>query len=133
MGIILDTPEQISMWVMLSRRHQVQLHLKGLKVKGIMAALRRDFGDQGRRVRDYVVPIEYAISQAGGRVDYRLVNVHIMQKYGGLFHDRGIYPDPDSALATCPEFAQHFAKGNLEVVLTDAEPRPMTQEVFVPA
>jgi hypothetical protein len=133
MSITLDTPEQISMWVLISRRHQVQLHLKGLKVKSIMAALKRDFGDHGNRVTNYIVPIEYAISEAGGEVDYSLVNVHVMLSRGGMFFDRGVYDSTDAALATHPEFGEQFAKGNLEVVLTTDEPRPMTNEIFLPA
>lgn len=134
MSIVLDTPEQINMWVLLSRRHQIQLHLKGMTVKGLAASLKRTFPDVGSRyVKDYVIPVEFAISERGGQVDYNLVNVHVMLKRGGMFHDRGVYNDPDAALNTHPEFGPAFAKGQLEVVLTTDEPRPMTNEIFVPA
>lgn len=36
MTIMLDTPEQINAWVLLSRRHQLHLHLRGVKVPGIV-------------------------------------------------------------------------------------------------
>jgi len=130
-GFTLDKPEQINMWVLLSRRHQVQLHLKGLKVKGITTALKREFGDHGRNVRDYIVPIEFAISQAGGEIDYNLVNVHVMQMtMPGIFHDRGVFASMDDA--GTPENRALFAKDALEVVLTLEEPREPNGQIYVP-
>lgn len=130
---VLDKPEQISMWVLVSRRHQVQMHLKGLTQKGIIAALKRDIGNNGNRVKDYVVPIEFAISEAGGQVDYKLVNVHICEILGnGLFKDLGVFPDPDHAAENAGIMALHMA-GRLEIMLTTDEPREATGQLMMPA
>lgn len=120
---VLDTPAQISMWVLLSRRHQIQMHLKGLKVKGLVACLKREFPEvQGRYAKDFIVPVEFAISEAGGEIDYKLVNVHIMQRLdNGYFLDRGIFANMDEA--GTPEHRAMFAEGTLEVVLTMDAPR----------
>jgi hypothetical protein len=136
MSTVIDTPEGIAMWVLLSRRGQVQMHLKGLKVKGILSALKRDIGDYGNRVANYVVPIEFAISEAGGNVDYRLVNVHLMTKqhdaiFGEVFVDHGIYSDMDEA--GTPENRDLFARGLLECVLTEDAPREPNGQIFQPA
>lgn len=130
-SIILDTPEQISMWVLLSRRHQIKMHLAGYPVKGLAAALRRELGDHGRYVRDYIVPVEFAISEAGGEIDYSRVNVHVMQcTMPGIFHDRGVFASMDDA--GTPENRALFAKGALEVVLTLEEPREPNSQVYMP-
>lgn len=130
--IVLDTPDQISMWVLLSRRHQIRMHLKGHPIKGLAKCLKREFPEVGGRlVKDYVVPVEFAISEAGGDVDYSLVNVHVMLSRGGMFFDRGIYSDMDAA--GTPENREAFAKGLLEVVLTMEEPREANGEIFVGA
>jgi len=127
---VIDTPEGINMWVLLSRRHQIQLHLKGLAVKGLVACLKREFPEvKGRTAKDFIVPVEHAISQAGGDVDYKLVNVHVMLSRGGLFFDRGIFESMDAA--GTPENRELFAKGLLEVVLTMEEPREPNGETFV--
>lgn len=129
--IVLDTPEEIDMWLMLSRRHQVQMHLKGYKVKGITTALKREFGDQGSRVKDYVVPIESAIAMAGGEADYNLVNVHVMLNRGGVFHDRGIFSNMSEVEANAT-LVQWYMKGLLEIVYTLDEPREPNGQMYVP-
>lgn len=42
MSILLGTPAQISMWVLLSRRGQCHLQIKGLKTPGLIASMKRD-------------------------------------------------------------------------------------------
>lgn len=126
MSTVIDTPEGINLWVLLSRRGQIKMHQKGYAVKGLAACLRRELGDHGRYVKDYIVPVEFAISEAGGNVDYSLVNVHVMQRLeNGYFLDRGVFDSIDAA--GTPENRRMFAAGTLEVVLTtdpvrDAEP-----------
>lgn len=127
--IVLDTPAQISMWVLLSRRHQVQLHMKGLKVKGIMACLKREFGDHGNRVANYVLPIEHAIANAGGEVDYKLVNVHVMVNRGGMLFDRGVFANMDDA-GTDTHKMWH-EEGILALQLTSEDVREANGEIYV--
>lgn len=133
--IVLDTPEQISMWVLLSRRHQLQLHMKGLKVPGIVKACREQIPGcaSARTAKDCVIPVEFAISQAGGEIDYKLVNVHIMEKVrSDVFQDLGIYNSVDEA-GESKYLRDLFAVGRLEVVLTLDPVRNPTGEFFAPA
>lgn len=118
-SIILDTPEQISAWVLLSRRSQVQMHLKGYKVKGILSALKRDFGDHGSRVANYVLPIEEAAAAAGIRNDWKLVNLHVMVGAGHNYYtDEGIYNSDTEAMDAIEGLAGMVANGIAVVVLT---------------
>lgn len=137
-SIILDTPKEINMWVLLSRRHQVQLHLKGVKVPGIVKWVKENLG-QGyhhpiRTARDCIVPVEYAISQAGGEVDYSLVNVHIMAHTNNphVFQDYGVYGSP-ADINPDSQIACLYAAGKIEVVLTLDEPRPPNGELYTSA
>lgn len=125
MTIMLDTPAQISAWVILSRRHQVQLHLKGLKVKGILSALKRDFGDHGNRVANYVLPIEEACAAAGIANDWNLVSLHVMVGAGPNYYtDEGIYNSDTEAMDAIEGLADMVANGVAVVVLTQEAPRP---------
>lgn len=131
---VLDTPQQISMWVLLSRRHQIQLHLKGLTVRGLAASLKRDFPGQGRNVKDFIVPVEFAISEAGGEVDYKLVNIHIMEALpSGVFVDMGVFNSPKDAAAENAGIAALGMAGRLECVLTTEAVRPPNGKHFQPA
>lgn len=135
MSIVLDTPEQIGMWVLLSRRHQIQLQIKGIKTPGIVKWVKDNIDTHGLNVRtakDCVIPIEYAIAQAGGNVDYRLVNVHVLVNRGGMLFDLGIYSDM-SEVEAVPQFVRDYKDGNLEIVLTRSAPRPPTKDIYVPA
>lgn len=134
-SIVLDKPDQITMWVLLSRRAQVKMHLAGFKVKGILGALRRDIPgcENIRRVVDAVVPIEFAISKAGGKVDYRLVNVHVMERTSNnLFQDLGVYSNTDEVHENAYAFALYMAN-RLELVLTLDDPRPANGELYTGA
>lgn len=133
--IALDTPEQIGMWVLLSRRHQIQLHLKGMKVPGLVKWVKANLETHGlsiRTVRDCIVPVEYAIAQAGGEIDYNLVNVHVLVRRLGMLFDQGIYSNLDEVEAI-PRLVEAYVDGELEIVVTLDEPRPATNEIMVPA
>lgn len=132
--IALTTPAQINMWVLLSRRSQLKLHLKGYRVPGIVKACRRDVPgcENARTAKDCVVPLEFAISEAGGTIDYSLVNVHVMRKAGGMFHDRGIVSSMAEVEAD-PTLVSLYTRGMLEIVLTLDEPRAKNGEIYVPA
>lgn len=137
-AIVLDTPEEINMWVLLSRRHQVQLHLKGVKVPGIVKWVKENLGEGYpfpiRTARDCIVPIEYAISQAGGEVDYNLVNIHVLAQTNNpsVFQDYGVYDSP-ADINPDSHIASLYVNGQAEVVLTLEDPRPPTGELFIPA
>lgn len=125
MTICLDTPAQISAWVILSRRHQVQMHLKGYPVKGIVSALKRDFGDHGSRVANYVLPIEEACAAAGIEKDWKLVSLHVMVNGGdNYYYDSGIYNTDTEAMDAIEGLAEAVQRGDAVVVLTQEDPRP---------
>lgn len=130
MTIALDTPEQIAMWVLLSRRHQLQSQMKGIKTPGLIKWCQANIEGAGRTAKSCVVPVEYAISQAGGEVDYNLVNLHVMYRQGGLFHDQGIFSHPDDMHEG---LKRAYEAGRLEIVLTLDEPRESNRQVYVPA
>lgn len=134
MSIMLDTPEQISMWVLLSRRSQLKLQLKGLKTLGLIKWCKANIEgcEKARTAKDCIVPVEYAIATAGGPQDFSIVNVHVMLERGGVFFDRGIFPDMDAVEAN-PKFVDAYNSGRLEIVYTLDEPREANNEMFVPA
>jgi hypothetical protein len=133
-GFILDTPEQINMWVLLSRRAQLKLQMKGIKTPGIVKWCRKNVpgAETARTARDCIVPLEYLIAENGGPQDFSIVNVHVMLHRGGVFLDRGIYSDMSEVEANSA-FVEAYAKGRLEIVYTLDEPRDATGEMFVPA
>jgi hypothetical protein len=134
--VVLDTPEQINMWILLSRRAQVKLHLKGLTTKGLLKWLKVNIEgcENARTVKDCVVPLEYTIAMAGGPQDFSLINVHVMERVNDddVFRDLGIFPDMASVEANAGLVALYFAH-RLELVYTLDEPRDATNEIFIPA
>lgn len=138
MTIALDTPEQINMWVLLSRRAQLKMHLAGYPVKGLVAWCKRNLvtGENGKPIRtakDAVVPLEYLISQHGGEIDWKLVNMHVMRRLNPeTFQDLGIYDSPEVIEVGSP-MHQMYEAGALEIVLTLQEPRKANGDLFVTA
>jgi hypothetical protein len=136
MSIILDTPEQINMWVLLSRRAQLKMQLKGVVTKGLVKWCKANIPgcERARTAKDCVVPVEYAISEAGGPPDYSVVNVHVMEHSTtpGIFVDNGIYSTMEEVEAV-PRFVKLFRQGNLEIVLTLEEPREPNSQLYSPA
>lgn len=131
MSTVLDTPAQISMWVLLSRRAQIKMHLAGYPIRGLATCLKREFPEVGGRyVKDFIVPVEFAISEAGGNIDYDRVNVHVMKRLeNGYFLDMGIFPDMDSAGTRTNRTLFHA--GLAEIVLTLDKPRgPITNKLY---
>lgn len=131
--IVLDTPNQINAWVLLSRRGQLKLQQKGLKTPGLIKWCRENIPgcERARVARDCIVPVEYALSQIGADVDYSVVNCHVMvQSMSGIFHDRGVFANPDDAKT--PELLAAFKNGNLEMVLTLDDVREPNGQIYVP-
>lgn len=134
MSITLDTPEQIAMWVLLSRRSQLKMQMKGIKVPGIVKWCRENIEgcESARTARDCVIPVEYAIAAAGGPQDFTIVNVHVMLNFGGLFWDQGVFSDM-SQVEQNPTWVKAYERGMLEVVYTMEASRPSNKQIFVPA
>jgi hypothetical protein len=135
-SIVLDTPEQINVWVLLSRRHQLQLQLNGIKTPGLIKWCRTNIPgcEHARTAKDCVVPVEYALSEADARVDYKLVNLHAMRKASSdseFYVDAGIYDSP--ADITDPSFPSNYAAGLVELVLTLEPVRNPNGQVYTQA
>lgn len=91
-AIVLDTPDQIQMWVLLSRRFQVKQHLAGMKVPGLLSSLKREIGPHCTTMKKAQFAVEEAIVAAGGGPDESLVNFHVaMQTMPGIYRDLGIF------------------------------------------
>jgi hypothetical protein len=134
-GFVLDTPEQINMWVLLSRRSQLKLQMKGIKTPGLVKWCKANIpgAEKARTAKDCVVPVEYAISEAGGPPDYSLVNVHVMVRLqNGFFRDEGIFSTM-AEVEAIDRLTTLYMQGRLELVYTLDEPRPPTKELYVPA
>lgn len=76
MTIILDTPEQINMWVLLSRRAQLWLQGKGLKTPGLFKWLSENGISASRKWDVALVDLNDYIGEMNGpeddRMNYRL-------------------------------------------------------------
>ena len=134
MTIVLDKPEQISAWVLLSRRHQIQLHLKGYTQKGLLKSVNQTLGTNYHRVKDLVVPVEFALSQAGVEIDYKLVNINMLEivRPNEVFQDMGIYDSP-ADITPDSYLGKMYAAGRMEVVLTTEAVRPPNGNLLSPA
>lgn len=134
-GFILDTPEQIEMWVLLSRRAQLKLQMKGIRTPGLVKWCRENIegAEKARTAKDCVVPVEFAIALAGGKTDYTLVNVHVMERVNDeVFQDLGIFPDMDAVEQNAGLVALYMAN-RLELVFTLDEPREATGDLYTNA
>lgn len=135
MSIVLDKPEQIAMWVLLSRRAQIKLHLNGIPVKGLVSWCKKNIEgcENARTVKQCVVPVEYAIAAAGGPQDFSIVNVHVMEKVNNTtFLDRGIFNSMDDVEANA-RMVYLYSTGNLEIVYTLDTVRDANGQIYVPA
>lgn len=133
MSIALTTPTQIAMWVLLSRRAQIKLHLKGVSVPGLVKWCRANIDgcENTRTVKQCIVPVEYAIATAGGPQDFSLVNVHVMINEGEFFSDVGIFSDM-SEVEALTDLVSYYQNGDLEIVYTLDKPRGTNGRYYVP-
>jgi hypothetical protein len=133
MTITLDTPEQITMWVLLSRRSQLKMQMKGYRTNGLVKWCKANIPgcENARTAKDCIVPVEYEIAERGGPHDYSIVNVHVMHNDAGYFWDRGIYPNMD-AVESNPFFVSQYQQGKLELVFTLEEPRDANGKAYLP-
>lgn len=91
MTIMIDTPDQINMWVLLSRRHQLKLHAKGYKVKGIFKWIETNLPAEylegaKRTALDYLMALNDYIGDLNGPEDDD-VNYRLYLKFTGGLHD----------------------------------------------
>jgi hypothetical protein len=133
MTIALTTPAQINMWVLLSRRSQLKLQMKGLKVPGIVKWCRENVpgAEKARTAKDCVVPLEYLIAENNGPQDFSIVNVHVMENIDGVFYDLGVFNDMKE-VEDDPWMVSLYVGGNLELVFTLDETRPPNNKTYQP-
>jgi hypothetical protein len=94
MSVMLDRPEQIHMWVLLSRRSQLQLHEKGLKTPGLFKWLKDNLGITTRNARKARQELNDLIGELGGPEDPD-TNFNVLIEaafFPGKYLDDGIYP-----------------------------------------
>ena len=110
------------------------MQMKGLKTPGLVKWCQQNIpgAEKARTAKQCVVPVEYAISQAGGEVNYKYVNVHVLVRRMGMMFDRGIFSDIAEVEAD-DNMVQEYVNGTLEIVLTLDKPRPATNKIYVPA
>lgn len=112
MTIVLDTPEQINAWVLMSRVSQVSLHLKGHKVKGLAAWLKMNVpaeycSGKERTVKDFTIPLLDWCDDENvptDRVGSLIEGINYLVVCSGspgsnLYYDQGIYETMDEAWA----------------------------------
>lgn len=130
MTIVLDKPEQINMWILLSRRMQLKMQLHGMRTPGLVKWMKAHVEgcENARTAKQCIVPLEYLIASLDGPQDFSVVNIHVMYKAGGLFHDQGIFNSPDDLHAG---LQRAYAAGKLEVVYTLDEPRESNGQIYV--
>lgn len=71
MTIALDTPDQISMWVLLSRRAQCHLQIKGLSTPGLIKSMKRDGLTDHSTAKGALADVNLIIESLGGPPDRR--------------------------------------------------------------
>lgn len=111
-GFVLDTPAQINMWVLLSRRSQLKLQGKGIKTKGLFTALKREVGITSRKWDVALLELNDIIGDAGGPEDPE-VNYLVWIGQNDTYIDRGIYGSLADVEA---KFAENVARGEQYVI-----------------
>jgi hypothetical protein len=124
MTIVLDTPEQINAWVLLSRISQCHLHMKGYKVPGLLKWLKANVPDcKGKASVAAAYPglldycDQFGISAPGGeQCNYQvLVTGRKDSGLHGLYFDRGVYTSMD---AIAEAWGEQYAEGRIVILRT---------------
>lgn len=126
--IVLDTPQQINAWVLLSRISQCHLHMAGYKVKGLLKWLQSNVPDcENARTIKAAYPRlldfcdTFGVSAPGGEQ----CNYQVLMTGGpltGLYLDQGIVSTMDD-IETNGTFVQAYSEGRLVIIRTMDEPR----------
>lgn len=127
--IVLNTPEQITAWIWLSRKHQCRLHMEGYTVPHLFTWLKRNVPDitTERTVKDaYPRLLDYLDTIGIDTSDDTLCNYQILMTpsggFSGLYFDRGIVGSLSEVEAN-PDFVNAYADGRLVIMRTMAETR----------
>jgi hypothetical protein len=123
-GFSLDTPEQINMWVLLSRRSQLKLQMKGLKTPGIIKWCKENIGPECTTAAKALLRLNEVISENGGPYD-KDQHVHVLMKSkpnSNYAADAGIFANM-GAVEVIPDFVKAYGEGRLELILTNEPER----------
>lgn len=120
MTIVLDKPEQINAWVLMSRISQCHIHMQGYPVKGLHKWLVKNVPDAAgtRTVKDaYPRLLDYCdtfgVTAPGGeRCHYQ-----VLVKTLGLYHDRGVFASMADIEANDAIVAR-YAEGRVVILRT---------------
>lgn len=120
MTIVLDKPEQINAWVLLSRISQCHLHMKGLAVKGLhkwLVANVPDCADTHTVKQAYPRLLDYCdqfgITAPGGEQ----CQYQVLIKALGLYHDQGIFASMADIEAD-ENIVARYAEGRVVILRT---------------
>lgn len=130
MTIALDTPDQIAAWVLLSRRSQLKLQMKGLKTPGLVKWIRENVpgAENARTAKACVLPVETACANAGIEPDWSQVRAQAMRHMGrGVYLDLGVFENFD---AMPEEWFKMAQDGSIVVQLTTDEVRERNGELY---
>lgn len=136
MTITLDTPEQINAWILLSRVHQAELHMKGYSVKGLLKWLQANIPDcaNDRTVKDaYPHLLDYA-GEFGGVLDNHkeLCNYQLLVAKMGhnLYFDFGIFDSIDD-IQSIPNMQRAYDAGRVIILRTMKDVRGPDRKVMM--
>lgn len=131
MSIVLDTPEQINMWVLLSRRAQLKLQIKGIKTPGIIKWCKDNIGPECTTAKKALLRVNEVIAENGGPYDNdQHVLVAMSTDDSGLYADAGIHPNM-AAIEAIPEFVKAYGEGRLHLMLTNDDVRDSNRQVYI--
>jgi hypothetical protein len=128
MSISLDTPEQINAWVLLSRISQCHLHMKGLKVNGLAAWMKRNIPDitNERTVKQmYPRLLDFCDAHGVQAPGGEQCNYQVLMTGGpltGLYLDQGIVSSMSDIEAN-PTWVKAYGEERLVIIRTMDAPR----------
>lgn len=129
----LDTPEQINAWVILSRVHQAELHMKGLKVPGLLKWLKANIPDcaNATSVKNaYPALLDYADAEGVLGNHKELCNYQVLATpaKGSVYFDQGIF-DSIEDIQNAPGMKAVYDDGRVVILRTMKDVRGPDKKV----
>jgi hypothetical protein len=124
MTIALTTPAEINMWVLLSRRSQLKLQMKGIKTPGIIKWCKENLGPEATTSKRALLMLNDLISEQGGPNDpEQHVLVALASSPASTYAiDAGIYPNME-AVEAVESFTTAYRDGCLHIIHTSDDVR----------
>lgn len=130
MTIALDTPEQINMWVLLSRRARLKLQMKGLKTPGLLKWCKANIGPECTTAAKALTAVNELIAENGGPNDPDQNYIVAVDQYNsGIFADGGIMTEAE--VMDNPDYVDAYTYGRLHIVPThEAKRSPLPKKAY---